>query len=84
MTRGDHLDQIRQVLALGGEFDHLSGIDPVHRDPRFAGEAPADAAPRCASWECDRAEFVPLARARELIHPDQAAFLERLEELLRP
>jgi predicted NUDIX family NTP pyrophosphohydrolase len=49
----------------------------------FAGEAPADAAPRCASWEVDRAEFVPLDEARRLIHPDQAPFLDRLAELLK-
>ncbi len=46
----------------------------------FAGPAPAAAAPRCASWEVDCAEFVPLAKARELIHPDQAPFLDRLVE----
>jgi len=44
----------------------------------FAGPAPQDACPRCASWEVDRAEFVPLEQARALIHPDQRAFLERL------
>ncbi len=44
----------------------------------YAGPAPANAAPHCASWEVDQACFVPLARARELIHPDQRAFLERL------
>jgi predicted NUDIX family NTP pyrophosphohydrolase len=49
----------------------------------FAGEAPADAAPHCASWEVDRAEFVPLEKARELLHPDQRAFLDRLAEKLR-
>jgi predicted NUDIX family NTP pyrophosphohydrolase len=49
----------------------------------LAGPAPTGAAPRTASWEVDRAEFVPLAQARELIHTDQAAFLDRLEELLR-
>jgi len=48
----------------------------------FAGPAPDDAAPRCASWEVDCAEFVLLARARELIHPDQLAFLDRLQENL--
>ncbi len=48
----------------------------------FAGPAPAGAEPRCASWEVDQAEFLPLDRARELIHPDQRAFLDRLEELL--
>jgi len=44
----------------------------------FAGPAPAACEPRCASWEIDRAEFMNLARARELIHPDQAVFLETL------
>ncbi len=49
----------------------------------FAGEAPADAEPRCASWEVDRSEFVSIEKARELIHPDQIAFLERLQEHLK-
>jgi predicted NUDIX family NTP pyrophosphohydrolase len=48
----------------------------------FAGPAPAGAAPRTASWEVDKAEFLPLTKAREVIHPDQAVFLDRLEELL--
>ena len=61
--------------------------DMVYRKSRkrvhcFAGPAPADAAPRLASWEIDQARFVPLAEARELIHPDQAVFLDRLLEHL--
>jgi predicted NUDIX family NTP pyrophosphohydrolase len=44
----------------------------------FAGPAPDGAQPRCASWEVDRAEFVDLGRARELLHPDQVQFLDRL------
>lgn len=48
----------------------------------FAGPAPEDASPRCASWEIDRAEFVPLEEARKLIHPDQAEFLAILAEQL--
>lgn len=44
----------------------------------FAGPAPDACQPRCASWEIDRAEFVSLRRARELIHPDQAVFLDTL------
>jgi predicted NUDIX family NTP pyrophosphohydrolase len=48
----------------------------------FAGPAPDDADPRCASWEVDRAEFVAMDEARRLIHPDQAPFLDRLEDLL--
>jgi len=48
----------------------------------FGGRAPDDAAPQCASWEVDCAEFVPLARAQELLHPDQLPLLERLIETL--
>jgi predicted NUDIX family NTP pyrophosphohydrolase len=48
----------------------------------FAGEAPDGGTPRCASWEVDRAEFVPIERAREILHPDQKAFLERLAGVL--
>ena len=48
----------------------------------FAGPAPDTAAPRCASWEVDRAQFVPIDRARDMLHPAQAPFLDRLEEML--
>jgi predicted NUDIX family NTP pyrophosphohydrolase len=44
----------------------------------FAGPAPAEAAPHPTSWEVDQARFVTMARARELLHPDQVAFLDRL------
>ena len=49
----------------------------------FAGPAPADAEPRPTSWEVDQACFVPVERARQLLHPDQAPFLDRLLEHLR-
>ena len=49
----------------------------------FAGPAPADAAPRCASWEVDQACFLTLGEAREKLHPDQRVFLDRLEAALR-
>jgi predicted NUDIX family NTP pyrophosphohydrolase len=48
----------------------------------FAGPAPEDAQPRCASWEVDRADFVTLAAARELLHPDQAPLIDRLQKFL--
>jgi len=44
----------------------------------FAGAAPVDAAPQCASWEVDQSCFLPLEDARERIHPDQLPFLDRL------
>ncbi len=49
----------------------------------FAGLAPPAANPHCASWEVDQARFIPLEEARQLIHPDQAEFLDRLREHLR-
>ena len=44
----------------------------------FAGPAPADAEPRCASWEIDQVRFVLLDEARRLLHPEQAPFLDQL------
>ncbi len=44
----------------------------------FSGPAPKDALPHTASWEVDKAEFVALELAFQLIHPDQAVFLTRL------
>ena len=46
----------------------------------FCGPAPEGAEPRCASWEIDKAQFVTIEKARELIHPDQCEFIERLEK----
>jgi predicted NUDIX family NTP pyrophosphohydrolase len=63
-----------------GHMDYTKSRKRIHC---FAGLAPADAAPRCGSWEVDQACFVPLARARELLHPDQRVFIDRLEEHLR-
>jgi predicted NUDIX family NTP pyrophosphohydrolase len=48
----------------------------------FAGPAPADAAPRRASWEVDQVGFVPVEKARQMLHPDQAVFIDRLLEHL--
>jgi predicted NUDIX family NTP pyrophosphohydrolase len=49
----------------------------------FAGPAPATAAPRCASWEVDEVEFVPIEKARAMLHPAQAPLLDRLQEILK-
>ncbi len=49
----------------------------------FAAPADPSIEPTTASWEVDRAEFVPLDRARELLHPDQVPLVDRLEELLK-
>jgi predicted NUDIX family NTP pyrophosphohydrolase len=58
-----------------GFCDYTKSRKRVHC---FAGEAPADAAPRPASWEVDQARFVPLEEARSLLLADQVVFLDRL------
>ena len=62
-----------------GHVDYSRSKKRVHG---FAGAAPEDQQPRCASWEVDKAEFIEISRARRIIHPDQAVFLDRLEQLL--
>jgi predicted NUDIX family NTP pyrophosphohydrolase len=62
-----------------GKMKYSKSAKEIHA---FAGPAPPDATPRCASWEIDQARFVPLDEARRLLHPEQVVFLERLEERL--
>ena len=66
-------------LVAIGHVDYSRSKKRVHA---FAGPAPAEQSPRCASWEVDKAEFIEISRARRIIHPDQAVFLDRLEELM--
>jgi len=67
-----------------GELSYLG--DMVYRKTRkrvhcFTGPAPEED-PKIGSWEIDQARFVSLVEARRLIHPDQAVFLDRLENHL--
>jgi len=76
---GVSADEHRDSLLSLGHIDYTRSRKRVHA---FALEAPADTAPHPASWEIDRVEFFPLDEARSLIHPDQKAFLDRLEQHL--
>ena len=69
----------RRALVEIGFIDYVKSRKRIFA---FVGSAPADAAPTCASWEVDQSCFVSLERARQLIHPDQAPFLDRLLEHL--
>jgi predicted NUDIX family NTP pyrophosphohydrolase len=63
------------ALELLGTIQYTKTRKRVHA---FVGQ-PAGGDPHCASWEVDRAEFVPLERAAELLHPDQRPLLELLK-----
>lgn len=71
--------EVTSVLHSLGDILYKTGKKRVHC---WAAKAAADVLPRCASWEVDRAEFVPIADARKLMHPDQALFLDRLDAWL--
>lgn len=72
-------------LEISGPLVDLGHVDYTRSKKRvhaFAAQAPEDAKPRCASWEVDKVEFIEITRARRVIHPDQAALLDRLLRLL--
>jgi predicted NUDIX family NTP pyrophosphohydrolase len=74
-------ETLEETGVTAGPLTSLGSIDYQKSKKRvfcFAGPAPADAAPRTASWEVDQARFVPLNQADDLLHPDQRAFLDRL------
>lgn len=72
-------------VAVEGPLAPLGYVDYTRSRKRvfaWAAELPEDAAPRCASWEIDRAELVTVPRARELLHEAQRAFVDRLLAIL--
>ena len=72
-------------LEIDGPLVNLGYVDYTRSKKRvhgYAAKAPDGAAPRCASWEVDKVEFIEITRARRVIHPDQAALLDRLQQHL--
>lgn len=77
---------LEETGVAAGDLVRVGTIDYVKSRKTvvaYAGPAPIDATPRCASWEVDRAEFVRLDEARKLIHPDQLPFLDYLADTLK-
>lgn len=78
-------ETLEETGIVCGDLVDLGHVDYTRSQKRvyaYAGEAPDGQKPRCASWEVDKVEFIEMSRARRIIHPDQAAFLSRLERLL--
>jgi predicted NUDIX family NTP pyrophosphohydrolase len=78
-------ETVEETGVKAGDLVNLGSVELVRSRKKihgFAGPAPEGAQPRCASWEVDRAEFVPVERARELLHPDQAPFVDWLVTLV--
>lgn len=76
-----HRETEEETGVAAGPLESLGFIDYKKSRKRvhcFTGPAPADADARPTSWEVDKACFVTLEEARELLHPDQVPFLDRL------
>jgi predicted NUDIX family NTP pyrophosphohydrolase len=85
LERTARRETLEEVGVTAGELMSLGFIE--YKKSRkdvycFAGPAPADADPRPMSWEVDQARFVTLDQARQLLHPDQKVFLDRLQAYL--
>lgn len=79
-------ETLEETGMVAGDLFDLGYIDYTKSRKRifcFAGLAAEGAIPTCASWEIDKAEFVSLERAKEIIHSDQCVFLMRLERHLK-
>jgi predicted NUDIX family NTP pyrophosphohydrolase len=82
-ARRETLEETGVIAAALTPVGHIQYSKSRKKVYAFAGPAPANAEPRCASWEIDQARFVPLDEARRLIHPEQAVFLDRLLALVK-
>src|SRR5437867_2578497 len=69
--------------VVAGPLVALGSIEYIKSRKRvfcFAGPAPEGSAPSPASWEVDQACFVTIEKAKEILHPDQRIFLDRLQK----
>jgi predicted NUDIX family NTP pyrophosphohydrolase len=85
LERAARRETLEETGVEAGELVPLGTVDYTRSRKTvvaFAGPLPEGAAPRCASWEVDRAELVPLEKAREILQSDQAVFVDRLAALL--
>jgi len=77
-ARRETLEETGVVAGVLQSLGEMTYTKSRKRIECFAGEASPDAVARCASWEVDGAEFVPVEEALQRIHPEQAVFIERL------
>ncbi len=73
------VDVTGALLSLG----HVDYTKSRKRVFAFAAPLADDVVLRCASWEIDRCELLPIDQARQVIHHDQVAFVDRLWSALR-
>ncbi|MBY0547295.1 MAG: NUDIX domain-containing protein [Candidatus Obscuribacterales bacterium] len=78
-------ETLEETGIVCGDLSPLGYVDYKKSKKRifcFVGPAPKRKRPVCASWEIDGADFFSMEEARDVIHPDQEVFLDRLEDWL--
>lgn len=78
-------ETLEETGIICGELTTLGHVEYTKSRKRvhcFVGKAPLDQEPSCASWEIDKAEFVSIARANEIMHADQKRLLDLFEAYL--
>lgn len=78
-------ETLEETGVPAGALEFLGAVDYSKSNKRvhcFFGVLPNRAHPRCASWEVDGAEMVPIKQAQRIIHPDQRPLLTLLLERL--
>ena len=75
----------RQGLKKRGSYKlgHIDYSKSGKKVYAFAGPAPADAAPSCASWEVDQAALRAACPSTHTFASGAVPFLDRLTELLK-
>jgi predicted NUDIX family NTP pyrophosphohydrolase len=74
-------ETLEETGVSAGRLHSIGSVDLARSRKRihgFAGPAPDDALPRSDQTEVDQARFIPIDRARYLLHPVQVTFLDRL------
>ncbi len=72
-----------RILAPLGEIRYVKSRKTVVGFLAEPLAAPREAVLAPASWEIDRAEFLPPDEARRRLHPDQQPFVDRAEAIVR-
>ncbi|MBX9952690.1 MAG: NUDIX domain-containing protein [Candidatus Obscuribacterales bacterium] len=85
MEQAARRETLEETGVSAGRLESLGFVEYTKSRKRvhcFWGPAPEGAEPHCASWEVDRAEFIDLEKAKDIIHQDQFEFIARLESMI--
>lgn len=78
-------ETLEETGIMPGELNKFGSVRYSKKRKRvvcFIGTAPEDVTPNANSWDVDRAEFIPLTTALEMLHLDQLPLLTQFQQML--